>query len=124
MERDDGPGHAPTGLAFVVGDQGVVASIVAHLAARGVRVAEGAHIGAALVLPPGLGQRLAPPALSAREMQVAMLVAQGLDNRTIAGRLGLSRNTVAQHVRHSLAKLHFTNRAQLAVWVAGHGSRP
>jgi hypothetical protein len=62
------------GLAFVVGDQGVVASIVAHLAASGVHVAEPANLGAALVMPLGVSQQLVPLALSAREMQVATLV--------------------------------------------------
>ena len=59
--------------------------------------------------------------LSAREMEVAQLVAEGLSNPAIAGRLYLSRPTVASHVAHILTKLGFGSRAQIAAWVAGHG---
>ena len=56
--------------------------------------------------------------LSDREMEVAQLVAEGLSNPAIAGRLYLSRPTVASHVTHILTKLGFSSRAQIAVWVA------
>ena len=59
--------------------------------------------------------------LSAREMEVARLVAEGLTNPAIARRLYLSRPTVASHVAHILTKLGFTSRAQIAAWVAGQG---
>jgi DNA-binding NarL/FixJ family response regulator len=59
--------------------------------------------------------------LSAREMEVARLVAEGLSNPGIAGRLYLSRPTVASHVAHILTKLDFASRAQIAAWVAGQG---
>jgi DNA-binding CsgD family transcriptional regulator len=58
--------------------------------------------------------------LSAREMEVAQLIAEGLSNPAIARRLYLSRPTVASHVAHILTKLGFTSRAQIAAWVAGH----
>jgi len=57
--------------------------------------------------------------LSAREMEVARLVAEGLSNPAIARRLYLSRPTVASHVAHILTKLGFASRAQIAAWVAG-----
>jgi len=57
--------------------------------------------------------------LSAREMEVARLVADGLPNPAIARRLYLSRPTVASHVAHILTKLGFASRAQIAAWVAG-----
>jgi DNA-binding CsgD family transcriptional regulator len=56
--------------------------------------------------------------LSARELEVAELVAEGLSNPAIARRLYLSRNTVASHVKHILAKLGFSSRAQIAAWAA------
>ena len=56
--------------------------------------------------------------LSAREMEVARLVAEGLSNPAIARRLYLSRPTVASHVAHILTKLGFASRAQIAAWVA------
>lgn len=59
--------------------------------------------------------------LSARETQVAQLVARGLTNRQIADTLVLSERTAANHVQHILTKLGLDNRTQIAAWVA---SRP
>ena len=58
----------------------------------------------------------APAGLSARELEVARLVAEGLSNKTIASRLQLSVRTVESHVRHALSKLALENRTQLATW--------
>jgi non-specific serine/threonine protein kinase len=58
--------------------------------------------------------------LSARELEVAQLVAAGLANKAIAGELQLSVRTVEVHVRHALAKLGLENRTQLATWARGH----
>jgi DNA-binding CsgD family transcriptional regulator len=55
--------------------------------------------------------------LSRREQDVALLVVQGLNNVTIAGRLFVSRATVAGHVTSILDKLGFTSRVQIAAWV-------
>jgi DNA-binding NarL/FixJ family response regulator len=54
--------------------------------------------------------------LTAREQEVARLVAEGLTNKEIAARLQLSVRTVESHVRHVLARLGFANRTQLATW--------
>jgi DNA-binding NarL/FixJ family response regulator len=54
--------------------------------------------------------------VSARELEVAHLVAAGLTNKAIAARLHLSVRTVEVHVRHTLAKLGLANRIQLATW--------
>jgi non-specific serine/threonine protein kinase len=56
--------------------------------------------------------------LSARETEVARLVAEGLSNPAIAARLHLSKPTVASHVTHILTKLGCSSRAQMAAWVA------
>ncbi|MDI9919001.1 protein kinase [Rhodococcus sp. IEGM 1379] len=56
--------------------------------------------------------------LTKREQQVAELVAEGLTNSAIAGRLVISPRTAQGHVEHILAKLTFTSRAQIARWVA------
>ena len=57
--------------------------------------------------------------LSAREAEVAGLVADGLTNRQIAARLVISERTAGNHVAHILTKLGFTSRSQIAAWCAG-----
>ena len=52
--------------------------------------------------------------LTAREREVAELVASGLTNRQVAGRLFLSVRTVETHVDRVLGKLGLGNRTQLA----------
>lgn len=54
--------------------------------------------------------------LSARELEVAGLVAEGLTNRQIAERLVISERTAQNHVQHILTKLGFTTRSQIAAW--------
>ena len=66
--------------------------------------------------------RLPGPAgpLTAREREVAALVAHGRTNLAIAHELVISERTVEKHVANMLAKLELTSRAQLAVWVYEH----
>lgn len=56
--------------------------------------------------------------LSRREAEVARLVAAGMTNRAIAGKLFLSERTVESHLDHILTKLGFATRSQIAAWVA------
>ena len=60
-------------------------------------------------------------ALSAREREVADLVALGATNPEIASRLFLSRKTVEHHVSNALAKLGLRSRAELAAQVGRSG---
>jgi DNA-binding NarL/FixJ family response regulator len=53
--------------------------------------------------------------LSERELQVVRLIAEGLANKEISRRLGLSDKTVKNHISHILAKLQLTARTQVAV---------
>ncbi|MEU9869657.1 MULTISPECIES: ATP-binding protein [Actinomadura] len=57
--------------------------------------------------------------LTERERQVAELVAEGLSNRGIAERLTIAKRTADSHVEHILAKLGYSSRTQIAVWVSG-----
>jgi DNA-binding NarL/FixJ family response regulator len=59
--------------------------------------------------------------LTAREFEVARLVAEGLTNAAIGEQLRLSPRTVGAHVEHILAKLGFTRRAEIAAWVGAMG---
>lgn len=55
------------------------------------------------------------PQLTRRELDVLELIAQGLDNQTIARRLVLNPKTVRNHVSNVLAKVHATDRSQAIV---------
>ncbi|MEV0410510.1 LuxR C-terminal-related transcriptional regulator [Streptomyces sp. NPDC050448] len=55
--------------------------------------------------------------LTPRQWAVARLVAEGLSNREVAGRLVVAQRTVETHVEHILARLSFTSRVQIAAWV-------
>ena len=59
-------------------------------------------------------EALAP--LSAREQEVARLLAAGASNEQIARRLFLSENTVKSHVKAVLAKLGLPDRVHVVIW--------
>src|SRR5829696_3145605 len=56
------------------------------------------------------------PQLTDREVEVLRLVARGLANREIADDLTISENTVKNHVRNILEKLHLHSRVEAAVY--------
>jgi DNA-binding CsgD family transcriptional regulator len=63
--------------------------------------------------------------LTARERDVASLIARGMSNRAIANELIVSERTVASHVANILSKLVFSSRSQIAVWATEKGlTRP
>ena len=58
--------------------------------------------------------------LTAREREVAALVAGGLTNGQLAERLFISPKTAAVHVSNILAKLGLSTRAEIAAWAVRH----
>jgi DNA-binding CsgD family transcriptional regulator len=64
-----------------------------------------------------------PGGLTRREQEIAALVARGLSNRQIAAASHISERTVESHVQHVLDKLGFTNRTQIAAWIAAGAGR-
>ena len=65
---------------------------------------------------PGAGaQRGVFGCLTAREFEVARLIADGLDNREIAAAAFMSEGTVRNHISSILAKTHLTSRTQIAI---------
>ena len=56
--------------------------------------------------------------LTARQQDVATLVARGFTNKQIAHRLGISRFTAETHVRNILERLGAASRAEIATWAA------
>ena len=57
--------------------------------------------------------------LTARELQIAVLIAQGFDSKAIGRRLGISNSTVGTHRARVYAKLGVASRRALAVRIAG-----
>jgi DNA-binding CsgD family transcriptional regulator len=57
--------------------------------------------------------------LTAREFEVAKLVAAGMTNAEIAEHLTIAPKTASAHIEHILAKLGVTRRAEIAAWAAG-----
>jgi DNA-binding CsgD family transcriptional regulator len=122
---------------------GVVLARLAHaraLAARGgpgdrdraaVLAGQAAHTARRIGMAPALADATAlagelsggPAALTRREREIALLVADGLANKAIADRLVLSERTVETHVRNLLTKLGLTNRTQVAAWALRAGLR-
>ena len=64
---------------------------------------------------------LAQMGLSAREMEIIELVADGLTNQEIAQRLTISKRTVDNHVSNMFTKTGSKNRVALLNWAMDHG---
>jgi DNA-binding NarL/FixJ family response regulator len=65
-----------------------------------------------------------PGELTTRELDVLVLLAEGLPNKVIAQRLGIAEKTVKAHVTHVFHALGVTDRTQAALWVQRHGLSP
>lgn len=59
-----------------------------------------------------LSERQSEPDITPRELEILTLVTQGNANKEIAARLGISEDTVKQHVSRILQKLRVNDRAQ------------
>jgi DNA-binding NarL/FixJ family response regulator len=65
--------------------------------------------------PPPTPSRPALPAITAREQEVLALIATGLSNSEIAGKLCISEATAKTHVGHLLTKLGARDRVHLVI---------
>ena len=120
--RELGPDAA---AALFAGGQAMSPLDAFRLAAVGADESPGgtavdpAHVPA--TPPSGPAAAVSSP-LTAREGEIAALIARGLSNRGIAEELVISPATAARHVANIFSKLGFTSRAQVAAWVAQQGS--
>lgn len=118
--------------AYVIGalEAGVTGYLLKTASARELCDAVRTAANGALVLDRAISRRLAtrwragsdrqPAALTARETDVLKLIAQGLPNKQIAGRLGLGPRTVESHVSSLLGKLGLASRTEAALYAVSH----
>jgi DNA-binding NarL/FixJ family response regulator len=80
------------------------------------------HARRAGAITNGAGETTSPgETLTAREIQVLQLMAQGLPNKIIAARLGISLHTAKFHVASILSKLGAASRTEAVTLGARHG---
>ena len=91
------------------------------LAGAVTRVANGETVLDPNVLPPAAMKGERSEGLTARELEVLQLVCDGLSNRQIADRLGLSANTIAVHRTNIMNALGLHKTAELVVYAIHHG---
>jgi DNA-binding CsgD family transcriptional regulator len=80
--------------------------------------------GSDVSLPESGGDGLGWASLTAAELRIARLVAEGLTNRQIAARLRVSPHTIDYHLKHAFSKLCVRSRVQLARVVLAHEPTP
>jgi DNA-binding CsgD family transcriptional regulator len=85
---------------------------------RGWRVEQLRAVERRLGLGPG---PVGPAALTPREREVVVLLAEGLTNAQLAERLYISPRTAAVHVSNILAKLEMGSRTEVATWAVRSG---
>lgn len=86
------------------------------------RSGAGGAPGGPLAAPGGAGGPTAgPDRLTDRELEVLRLVTEGLRNKEIGARLGVSENTAKFHLRNILEKLHAGSRTELAARAVREG---
>jgi two-component system, NarL family, response regulator DevR len=61
--------------------------------------------------------------LTPKEIQVAILVWEGLTNREIGKIIGTSEQVIKNHLRCTFDKLGVWSRLELAMYVAAHGGK-
>ncbi len=96
-----------------------------RLAASGVTVLDSAVTSNLARESPPADSSDAFSTLTWRERQVVELVAEGLPNKVIATRLGISGRTVEGHLNHVFVKLGVVSRTELVrLALAGSAGRP
>jgi two-component system nitrate/nitrite response regulator NarL len=68
------------------------------------------------LIDPKVGRNDENVSLTDREKEILQCLADGLNNKTIARKLGISDTTVKVHIKHLLSKLKLTSRLEAAVW--------
>jgi DNA-binding NarL/FixJ family response regulator len=103
--------HVARGF-YVAGDQVYDEAGLQQWLSRGVETVRRPHLD-------GDVEAFAP--LSPREMEILQFVTRGLSNKEIASKLGISHQTVKNHMTAILHKLDVEDRTQAAVYALRHG---
>ena len=106
-------------IGYLLKDVGLDELAAAVRAARAGKAALGPEAAEVLLRSARAPARLGHD-MSARELEVLALMARGLNNREIAGRLVIGETTVKFHVRAILSKLGARGRAEAAVLAVQH----
>lgn len=121
LDEDDLAGDAAaSGASGVLGRDAGPAQIAAAAVAAACGLMVLAPELAAIAVPRPSGAAPADP-LTDRELQVLSLLAEGLSNKQIAGRLGISEHTAKFHVNAILSKLGVQSRTEAVVRAARLG---
>lgn len=116
LTKDAGGTEIRQALVRVLDDQAAIDPAVQH------------HLIAAIATASAAPSPLSPPrypdGLTAREAEVLSLIADGLSNTEIAGRLAISEATVKSHINRLLAKIEARDRAQAVAYAYQHGLVP
>jgi non-specific serine/threonine protein kinase len=110
--------------AWAEGRSARLAQATAYALAQADAGSEGKDAPGARRLTPLQAAKRQYDGLTARERQVAALVAQGKSNSAIASELVVAVRTVETHITHMLRKLGFSSRAQVAAWAVDKGLAP
>jgi DNA-binding NarL/FixJ family response regulator len=95
-------------------DRKSTAEVIRRLAKKGVPAVATANVGARL------GLREQGAALSTREREIVVLVAQGFNNKEMAERMFISEQTVKNHLHNIFDKLGVSDRLELALYAIHH----
>ena len=109
LTKDAGSAEIREALGQVLNDQAVVDPAVQH------------HLVDAIVTAAPRTVAGLPDGLTPREAEVLGLIAAGLTNAEIAGRLVISEGTVKSHINHLLAKIDARDRAQAVAYAYRNG---
>lgn len=124
LTKDAGGEQIEQALRDVLDDRSVLDPAVQHHVVAAIAAAPTAPAAhrtpsAATTDPPPL-----PAGLTPREAQVLELIARGLTNAEIAGRLAVGEATVKSHINHLLPKIGARDRAQAVAFAYQHGLVP
>jgi len=115
-------GDGPARMALRAGAQGcLLKKSVATALIGAIRTVNAGNHQIAAEVTRQLAEYSGEESLSERELSVLRGVAAGLENKHIARRLGISAETVKEHVSHALGKLRANNRTHAVVIALDRG---